>query len=133
MSLATWKRDHYPIPVSRVSKKGALPHALRKFRGLTPAKLKCHGLTRTSFWIVGKGGVFFVDSETCALCRFWIDSGRLGCCAECPLAIVRGGVRCDLEMPGEELAPWNAFEEIGDPRPMISWLKKAIKAQERKP
>jgi len=133
MSLATWKKEFYPIPARKVKKAEALAHSLRKWQGLTKAALKRHRLIRDSYGIFGEDRGFYIDSDTCALCRFWIDSGGLGYCAKCPLAIVRDGVRCDREMAGEELAPWNAFEETGDARPMISWLKKAIKAQDGKP
>ena len=130
MSLATWKAEFYPIPASRVSKKNALAHSLRKWQGLTKAALKRHGLIRDDYGIFGEDRGFYVDSDTCALCHFWISD--VGCIA-CPLAIVRSGVRCDSEMAGEKLAPWEAFAETGDARPMISWLKRAIKAQGSKP
>jgi len=134
MSLATWKAEFYLVPASKVKKAEALAHSLRKWQGLTKTALKRHGLIRESCGIFGEDRSFYANSDTCALCHFWIsEAGFSGGCMACPLAIVRGGVRCDREMAGEELAPWNAFEENGDARPMISWLKKAIKAQESKP
>jgi hypothetical protein len=134
MSLATWKAEFYPIPARRVSKKNALAHSLRKWQGLTKAALRRHGITRNGYQISGEGGRLDIDSGTCALCGHFLkyEPGDYEC-ANCPLAIVRGGMRCDHEMAFEESAPWCAFSEDGDARPMISWLKKAIKAQEREP
>jgi len=130
MSLASWKEESYPVPACEVQEEDALAHALRKFLGLTKKALRKHGLKRLDKWILADDGAFQVDSDTCALCIFF-GCGRS--CPDCPLSIVRGGRRCDLKLAGERKPPYAAFIEDGDARPMISWLKRAIKAQERKP
>lgn len=128
MSLATWKKEFYPVPASRVSKKNALAHSLRKWLGLFKTALKRHGLEKGCSIIqdsVGEG--LWIDDTTCALCKYFEDT-QAGCpgCPGCPLAKSLGR-NCCSNVIGD--SPYRAFIWQGNPRPMISALRKAIKEQ----
>lgn len=58
--------------------------------------------------------------------------GHTGDCKRCPLAIVRGGVQCDIDRPGEVGSPYYSFTGEGNPRPMLKWLRRARKFENAK-
>jgi hypothetical protein len=130
MSLATWKKEFYPVPANRVSKAKALAHSLQKWRGLTKAALKRHGVTARWAHIAGDtGDEIAIDAKSCALCVHHAWDG----CKECPLALSRGGVRCDATHAGGAYSPYHAWTTSSrkDARPMIRALQAAIRYQRR--
>jgi hypothetical protein len=134
VSLKTWKAELYPKPASRVSKRDALVHSLQKWKGLTKAALKKHGVELCSFGTLRDGAEeFYVASNSCALCmRYLRVSGGLmlgesGRCGECPLAISRNGIPCDRRTDAEGASPYHQFVLRGDARPMIRALQRAIR------
>lgn len=127
MSLATWKKEFYPIPASRVKKADALAHSVRKWLGLRKAGLKKHGLQRYREGIAeddcGKG-LLTIHAETCALCRAYFD--RTGGCDQCPLYQSRSFFSCgDVDPYNEQTSPFDSWVDEGDPNPMIAALRKA--------
>ena len=123
MSLAAWKKKHYPVEAKKVPKSKALAHSLQKWLGLLPSVLKRYGLE------VGEGVLAEakLDGETleindtsCALCRHF-DKRY---CKKCPLGISLGE-RCDTS----DGSPYWAFVDNNDPKPMIAALKQAVKEQ----
>ena len=126
MSLATWKKKYYPVEASKVSKRDALAHSIRKWRGLYPSVLKRYGLERTDNYISEMHGhMMFIDEESCALCRHFIDDT----CMACPLAIARGGMPCDHMNARESRSPYGKWIDTGDSRMMLRWLRKAEKVK----
>lgn len=127
MSLKTWKAEFYPKPASRVSKKDALAHSLRKWEGLKRANLKKHSLKRAAFgWrVLGdeNDNRIEIDADTCALCTHYIK-GSFENCVECPLYAVRAE-----NCYGTDGSPYSEFTDNGDARPMIRLIKKAMKAE----
>ena len=123
MSLESWKKEFYSVPASRVAKKDALAHSLRKWEGLLPAAMHRHGIERTGGGYclrekrnvrkrVGLGG------NTCALCKLATPY-----CADCVLVQM-------VEMGcGRAYARWI---DGGVPTPMIALLRKAVRAQAKK-
>ena len=122
MSLQTWKKEFYPIPAEQVLSADAVAHSLRKWEGLKPKNLAKHDLISHGEVIIDDdGNELGIDASSCALCNHYIDDD----CAECPLALVRGGVSCAMRD-----SPYHAFMESDDPNPMIKWLKKAMTYEE---
>lgn len=133
MSLKTWKAEFCPVPASKVGKKDAVAHSLRKWKGLTERNLKKHGveydLDRRA--VIGEDGSFPISADTCALCEVYflfgkgiVAPGVRRCaeepCSACPLCKSLGEA-CDAEG-----MPYYEFVDDGDPNPMIKALE-AIK------
>lgn len=134
MSLKTWRAEFYPVPASRVSKRDAAAHSLRKWLGARPAALRRHGfqsLSKLMDAAIGSasGGEF--SARDCALChRFQLEQCEERC-AKCPLAVVRNGIPCFDRMSGESVSPYCSVRAHADPEPMIRWLRKAVRYSER--
>ena len=130
MTIKTWKEEFYPkAPTKGMSKKAAIEHSLKKWRGLTRRNLKKHWIyPEFSFsWDCLKDDdefQFHINSSTCALCKKYI--GEFGEeCTECPLFQLLGN-RCDGGM-----APYNTWINKGDPKPMIKALEETLKGLEK--
>jgi len=137
VSLATWKAEFYPKPANRVAKKDALAHSLQKWKGLTKAALKRHGLTVWGGSISDGVDCMFVGDEACALCVHYLSkdvtSDDRVACEACPLAKSRAGTSCTRAVGDGEPwgGPWIAFVDNGDARPMIRALQKAVRDANR--
>jgi hypothetical protein len=115
MSIETWMEEFYPVDAGET--QDPIRHSLQKWRGLRPDRLREHGLVHergTGVLYSGDKQVFFVYSETCALCRKHMY------CEDCPLFKVLGGA-CD----NGDYSPYMVFKSTGDPEPMIKALKEA--------
>jgi len=120
MSMASWRREFYPITATSAARKGdtaALDHSIQKWRGLQPDALTRHEVTPMDV-----ERAIGIDAESCALCVRHISSESFGDCAGCPLYEARGRVRCDRERSVESVSPWHSWENNGDPAPMLAWL-----------
>jgi hypothetical protein len=133
MSLATWKEEFYPVDADRVSEADAVQHSLTKWIGLRAENLARHAVTMNQRYLAdGSDDTLRIDGSTCALCEHYESESS---CSSCPLAQVRDGVRCDVEIEGfddsrdEQYSPWHQWDYNRDPEPMIHWLQKA-KAKE---
>ena len=136
MSIKSWKNEFYPIAASRVAKKNALAHSLKKWKGLTRENLVKHKLMYCHRYIhEGKSFRFTkpfmeIDGGSCACCHHWIGKSRSGAfnifCQECPLLKARGGFRCDQSTDYNGDDPYGAFINNGNPNPMIKLIKLAI-------
>lgn len=130
MTVESWKQEYYPIPASDVEPEKAAQHSLRKWTGLRQANLKAHGVTLTD--LETKIGTLRYDTS-CALCLHFSGGHHLDDiddCSQCPLAIVRGGAPCTHRLPRETLSPY-LLARRGYPTPLINWLRRAVKEQER--
>jgi hypothetical protein len=129
MSLESWKAEFYPVPASECPAEDAIEHSLRKWRGLRPEALARHGVgTKGTRLFAAVDGFFYISATNCALCeQFFQDAEEEDekACADCPLAISRGGVSCSKAREGESFAPWEAFGAGNNPEPMIAALEKA--------
>lgn len=121
MSLQTWKEEFYPVPADQCPKGEAVAHSLRKWRGLTDENCGKHDVEK----LYGRVGELRIDSRSCALCEHYYKRPNQDC-SECPLALVRGGAPCDYTGDGEVMSPYLAFEDRGDPQPMIAALEAAL-------
>lgn len=125
MSVASWRREFYRVAASRVKKKDALEHSLRKWEGLTKENLRKHDV-----WVSGgmvadmSGDDFPIDDGTCALCRHYADVDLK--CAGCPIADARGGKICD---EGDN-APYILFSVKDNPIPMLRLLRMLKKRKD---
>lgn len=119
MSLATWKKEFYPVPASKVSKKNALAHSLKKWEGTFSASLARHGIRLSNGILYDEEGFEFEFGDTdCALCvnhRQEVDS-----CQSCPLFKSLGRVCYGNESEYAEFLK-------GNPKPMIFALRRAVK------
>ena len=118
MSIETWKKEFYPTSASKCSKKKALAHSLRKWMGLTAKNMKKHGLTKRimCYDITDACEVFSINSESCALCHYYLNSTVV-----CPISWNNNciqGVGCD-----KVFLKWSNGR---NPWPMIRLLKKAM-------
>lgn len=122
MSLASWKREFYPITAIQAAKTkdpGAIvEHSIRKWEGALPENLRKHGLRKMGIdpeisEVSGKR--FPINFESCSLCRAYLS--RRSACRECPIYLMRGHV-C-----AAEYGRWNA---TGDPKPMLRLLRRTL-------
>ena len=128
MSLATWKREFYRTPASRVSKKNALAHSIRKWEGLSKENLKRHEC-KFSYGFIGDeiNDFRILGSELCALCHHYLKEFQ-PYCASCPLALSRDGISCDLQTLKEKQSPYSsAHGDRPNVKPMLRALRKAEK------
>ena len=136
MSLATWEKEFYPTHASDVKIKDAIKHSLLKWKGLKPKNLEKHSvyvdleLTLRSILENEEEEGFFIGSENCALCNFYMDIDSDSSCKGCPLALARNGIPCDTyseDLDVLESSPWRIFIDTGSPIEMLYWLNKAAK------
>lgn len=142
LSVATrikrWREKYYPVPAKKVAAQDAAQHSLTKWKGSRKKVLKKYGFVKPprALRIVSPQGrtVITFDSSTCSLCYVFRKPHTqpldVASCAGCPLCIVRGGWPCTLSISSYEYrAPFAAAEENNNVKPMIKWLKKAVKYQ----
>jgi len=134
MSIETWKQEFYAVEASVVGNDTdvvLLEHSIKKWEGLQTENLERHELRVDCARIVDVGGVnFYINSESCALCRKCLFFNEQASCAPCPLYKVRGGVACDrvdADADGDDISPFEAWRDRADPEPMLTWLRKALK------
>lgn len=148
MSIATWKEEFYPVPASRIVKKDAAAHSLKKWRGLTKANLKKHGLEKDYALIIPyTGAAFFrVDASTCALCiryyskdveveddyRDYAREYEYQACSKCPLFIALGNNPCTYAPKNRLNSPYGKWIDTGDATDMIKALEKTVKLVNKK-
>lgn len=119
MSLATWKKEFYPVTAKRCSKKNALAHSLQKWLGLRGKNLAKHGLHISKWWSAiiqeDERQSLPISLSTCALCHWATDrkTQDISYNYRCPL----GGCR----------NAWTAWRNDNDPEPMIKLLRKCIR------
>lgn len=129
MSLATWKKEFYPIPANK-SKGGlaAVNHSLKKWEGALKKNTKKHGL------IYDDNAVRYINddpierldfySETCALCEHYYHADRTNPkdrCGKCPIFKVTG-----------ETCINRFLDSDNRPIPMIRLLRQVKKVIETK-
>lgn len=133
-ALEQWKAKYYPTPAADATPRNAAAHSLMKWEGLRPAVLQEFGIKHRGATLLAGNDEFMLTSSTCALCAKFVDNDeRLAwneLCAKCPLAIVRGGVPCTAPMEYEGCSPWGLMVNMGNPEPMIVWLKQAVQYSE---
>lgn len=130
MSIETWKAKFYPVPADKPkTKRAALLHSIRKWQGLSKDNLAKHTLEQQEAILFSEDTpAFWVNGSSCALCVLYAeDDDWEKTCPKCPLFKVRGGVCCDKKMPREEMHPYVRWLESGDNKPMLKWLRRALK------
>lgn len=137
MSLATWKKEFYPVkPTKKMSAIEAVKHSLQKWEGLKSKNLNKHEL-EVSPWNsrieeVYSAESLAVDITTCALCvKFYDHKNDENPCHKCPLYLSREGNACDSYGEYEVEHPYGSWVEYNNPLPMIRDLKKTLKMLER--
>jgi len=131
MSLQSWKKEFYPVSASRVADKDALAHSLRKWQGLTRAALRKHKLVRCGDSIGEEepDEYFPIDSSTCALCKAFHEELPGGAsCGSCPLV----GLSEQEENASGCSKEYLAWSDDYKPAPMLTLLRKAMRAQAKK-
>ena len=136
MSLESWKTEFYPISASDIATRQGITnvdltiHALRKWIGMLPTNLKKHDLRQDLCTLHDdeNSDRFKLDSNSCSLCQLHLSSAG---CYTCPLAKVRGVVRCDNrtreEVNTNVMSPWDrGISPNPDPVPMINYLLQAL-------
>lgn len=129
MSLKTWKKEFYPTPANKTTKKNAVAHSLRKWIGLLPENRKKHNMIfdpGSSYYDICEknkddsysNNFFSIDDTSCALCHHYIYED----CKNCPLYKVVGTACNNHE---NKKTPYEIYTETGNPKPMIAALKKA--------
>lgn len=129
MSIKTWKKEFYPkSATSRMSKKAAIEHSIKKWEGLLPENLKKHGV------VLDKCGDIYenIDDEmnfeisdlSCALCYKYLWE----CCKKCPL-YEKLGFECGK---GEikDGDGWKSYIKNGSPELMLKNLRSLLVDEE---
>ena len=122
MSLATWKKEFYPVPASKVSKKNALAHSLKKWEGLLKKNLKKHDVDRCYDFISDENSFLDIDCTSCALCLH--HDSNFPDCRDCSLYESLG--RACSSFYGAE---YEAFTRNGNAKPMFFALRRAAKGK----
>lgn len=138
MSLRTWEKEFYSKTADQAAGQYSsdvklVEHSLKKWEGLKSSNLKRHKCRVDTFLGVvdsDREARLVVGSESCALCVAYLNVATN--CEDCPLAKVRKGVRCDKAMESESRSPWTVFVDDRNPKPMLRWLKKALKMVQKK-
>ena len=126
MSIKTWKEEFYPVSAtSRMSKRDAIEHSIKKWEGLLPDNLKKHNVA------IGRYGdihgdvhddeiIFEISDQSCALCQKYFGE----CCIKCPL-YEKLGFECGK---GEIEAGdgWESYMEEGSPELMLKNLRSLL-------
>ena len=128
MSLREWKKTYYPVPADQIkTQAAAVDHSILKWSGLRSKVLQEYGVERyeSLLYVEQEDRGFVVATKTCALCC--LDSREVAtpACTTCPLYKSRGNVSCAGRCDHEEVSPYAAFTEEGDPEPMLIELHKA--------
>ena len=137
MSLKTWKAEFYPKPPrKRMTKREAIEHSLRKWKGLRGKALQRHKVAisvdavidaRDLDLVVREQDCLEIDMDSCALCAKYFNeegysflSEEDSSCDKCPLAKLLG-TSCD-----NRGGPYRTWRDTGDPEPMIRALKALL-------
>ena len=133
MSIRSWKLEFYSTPANEVNAKDAPQHALQKWTGRLKKNLDKHKL-RVCFDCNGtieevEGNEKFNFSDrNCAWCnlagyvRFnYPDINCDNCQAVKAGAEIKGCTEGGLN------APWNILINTGNFKPMLNWVRKAVK------
>lgn len=143
MSIASWKKQFYPITAKAAAKQGdleAAEHSLQKWEGVAAKHLAAHGLEKVGSRLQGGGSFFYFDGKTCSLCeRFYdaaVDVENYTGCRTCPLAqTLKRPCTWMNEDGSDSFGPYEQWVEDGDPQPMIAALRKTVRRlrRQRKP
>jgi len=131
MSLATWKKEFYPIPASKCKKKDALEHSLQKWIGLRKKNTDKHDVRKYGMRIESKSDKYddlLIACKSCSLCMFYLKEHHIDKCDTCPLSIARGGFACDFMFT----SPYGTYQDSHNPEPMIKLIRKAIRQSKKK-
>jgi len=134
MSIKTWQAEFYPIPAKRVAKRDAVAHELRLHRGMLKTNMRKHGCAWRSGSVVDHAEHgFAVSIDTSALCFHRLQGGWD--CDKCPCSLLRDGYSCCdywhyREWGGQ--SPYELWCDVGDARPMVRLLEKALKYEQDK-
>lgn len=128
MSIKTWKEEFYPVSAtSRMSKRDAIEHSIKKWEGLLPENLKKHGVV-----IDGCGDIyddetkFEISDQSCALCQKYFGEY----CIKCPL-YEKLGFECSKGAI-EDGDGWVSYMEEGDPELMLKNLRSLLIDEDKK-
>jgi len=129
MTLATWKKEFYPITAKQAARKGkvaAIEHSLKKWIGLRESNLKKHKMiyyrgVAVIFEENKNRFTFAISGTTCALC---FKYGEKDCCTGCPL-------KSPYPFPCGHGA-YGYWACTGNTKPMIKELRKALVEARRK-
>lgn len=119
MSLISWIKEYYPVPVNKGLKADAIEQALLKWTGLRKERLEAHGLEQSDQDIretCEMPECLSISNSTCSLCFHYAG------CHSCPLARVRGGTPCMNVKDSEIRSPYALWRYDGNPESMIAWL-----------
>ena len=109
-------KEFYPTPATKMSRREALEHCIRKWEGVLPKNLKKHEVLYSSHEIIdGDDDDYFLqfNSDTCALCTLYGHSWH---CDGCPIK-----KSCNLGSAH--------INSADDPKPMLRVLKAALKKE----
>lgn len=122
MSIETWKKEFYPVSAtSRMSKKAAIEHSIKKWEGLLPENLKKHNVVISRYGVIYDGKINFeISDQSCALCQKYFGE----CCIKCPL-YEKLGFECGKGKI-EAGDGWVSYMEEGDPELMLKNLRSLL-------
>lgn len=134
MSAKTWLKEFYPKPANKTKKSEAVQRSIKKWEGLQKTHLKRHKVYHCDGTVIDEVsdiGVIEVDAESCSLCFHYFKACNKNSCRTCPLYKVRDNVSCcDAradEGADEGYSPLDAMIDDDNPKPMLKWLKKALR------
>lgn len=122
MSIKTWKKEFYPVSAtSRMSKKAAIEHSIKKWEGLLPENLKRHEVAIDVCGNVHDDEISFeICDQSCALCQKYFGE----CCVKCPL-YEKLGFECGRGTI-KDGDGWKSYMEEGDPELMLKNLRSLL-------
>lgn len=118
MSIETWKQEFYVEELAD-NDLDATQNCLTKWIGLRKENLDKHDILINFFGNIfdKENDVFYIDINSCQLCRLYVDCG----CKGCPLFKFLGK-ECD---DGTD-SIFSSWHSGSNPEPMIAALEKTI-------
>lgn len=132
MSAKTWLKEFYPKSAKWTTKKEAIQHSVKKWEGLQKSHLKRHKIYHSYGKIFDEilgSLVIEIDAESCSLCFHYFKEGyEEDECSTCPLYQARDNVSCaDARDDEGDLPPLDEMVDYDNPKPMLKWLRKALR------
>ena len=126
MTIETWKKEFYTKDAkSKMTKRQAVEHSIKKWNGLTKANLKKHLVFKDNFSnqiYDNEINWFSINDESCALCVKYYEGALDEGCEKCPLFVSLGRPCANPS----RFSPYDDYYKKSNPSKMIKVLEETL-------